>query len=98
MVVVRDIFQLHFGRAREGVALAKEGQEIEAALGYPVARILTDVTGPYYTLVMESNFGSLADLEVALAEMSRHEAWGAWYRRFIPLVRQGRREIFRVVA
>ncbi|MBM2845609.1 MAG: hypothetical protein HW407_921 [Bacteroidetes bacterium] len=29
MILVRDVFQLKFGKAREAKALAKEGMEIE---------------------------------------------------------------------
>jgi hypothetical protein len=29
--------------------------------------------------------------------MAKHQAWRDWYERFIPLVRQGRREVLRVV-
>jgi hypothetical protein len=97
MILVRDIFQLHFGKAKEAVALAKKGRELERRAGYNVSRLLTDVTGPYYTLVMESEVESLAALESALAEASQNEDWRDWYARFVPLVREGQREVFRVV-
>jgi hypothetical protein len=97
MILVRDIFRLHFGRAREAVALAREGQAIETRFGYRTTRILTDVTGDYYTLVYESEFDSLADFERAITEGFQDPDWKAWYARFTPLVREGRREIFRVV-
>jgi hypothetical protein len=97
MIVVRDIFQLHFGKAREALALAKEGRELERRAGYPVGRILTDVVGDYYTLVMESSFESLAQHEEALHTATQDQAWREWYTKFVPLVRSGRREVFRVV-
>lgn len=97
MIVVRDIFQLHFGKAREAVALAKEMRTIEQAAGYPVSRLLTDVVGEYYTLVMESTFENLADHEKGLSQGTQDQGWRDLYARFVPLVRSGRREIFRVV-
>lgn len=97
MIVVRDIFQLHFGKAREAIAAVKEMQRLEKDMGYPVSRILTDVTGEYYTLVMESSFGSLADFEAALQRSFDNQEWRTWYSQFVPLIREGRREIFRVV-
>jgi hypothetical protein len=93
--VVRDVFRLHFGKAREALALQVEGRELERRMGYPVTRVLTDLTGPYYTLVMESTFDSLADLERAVSNFTPE--WRAWYARFAPLVREGRREIYRIV-
>ena len=97
MIIVRDVFQLHFGKAREAIALAKEGRELERRAGYPVSRILTDVVGEYYTLVMESSFESLAQHEEALRAASQDQAWREWYAKFVPLVHEGRREVFRVV-
>lgn len=97
MIVVRDVFRLQFGKSRDALALAKEGLALEEKFGYKVDRVLTDVTGEYYTLVMESLFNSLAELEEALTQMSQHQEWRDWYARFTPLVRSGHREIFRVV-
>ncbi len=97
MLIVRDVFQLHFGKAREAVAILKEMRELERAVGYPVSRLLADVTGTYYTLISESQFERLGDLETALTGMSQDAAWRANYERFIPLVREGRREVFRVI-
>ena len=97
MVLVRDIFQLHFGKAREAIPLLKELQVLEQAAGLAGTRLLADVTGPYYTLVAESEVSSLSELESALAAMGRDEGWRAVYARFAPLVREGRREVFRVL-
>ena len=50
------MFQLKFGKAREAVALMKESLAIQkrALAGVDFsARVLTDVTGPFYTLVLE---------------------------------------------
>ncbi|ADH64287.1 MAG: hypothetical protein K6T35_01390 [Meiothermus silvanus] len=97
MLLVRDVFQLHFGKTREALALIQEGRAIERRMGYPLSRVLVDVTGPYYTLVNESEFDSLGQLEAALGQMSQDAEWRQWYERFIPLVREGRREVYRVV-
>jgi hypothetical protein len=56
MIVVRNVFQLKFGKAKEAVALLKEGLAIQkkALSGVEFStRVLTDVTGPFYTLVLE---------------------------------------------
>lgn len=94
MILVRDVFRLHFGKSKEALALQAEGRELERKLGYKVTRVLTDLSGPYYTLVMESTFESLAEFEEAIRFSPE---WRAWYAKFAPLVREGWREIFRVV-
>lgn len=97
MILVRDVFQLKFGKAREAKALALEGAAIEKKSGYGPSRFLTDLTGPYYTLVMESTYDSLAAFENALKDVLSSKEFGQWYQKFIPLVESGRREIFTIV-
>lgn len=97
MILIRDVFHLHFGKAREAIALAKEGRELERRAGYHVSRILTDLTGDYYTLVMESTAEDLGAFEAALKEAIQNQAWREWFAKFVPLVREGRREVFRIV-
>lgn len=97
MVLVRDVFQLRFGKAREALALLREEAVLARADGAASRRVTTDLTGELYTLVLESEFADLAAFEAALAEAARSEEWRAWYGRFVPLVREGRREVYRVV-
>jgi hypothetical protein len=95
MIVVRDIFQLKFGKAREAKELWKEGIAKMKNNGFVPDRLLSDVTGPYYTVVMESTFDSLADFEKSAHEAMSDE-WRNWYQKFVPIVDSGRREIFTV--
>ncbi len=97
MILVRDIFQLKFGKAKDAKALWKEGQSIAKKVGYGPARALTDLTGPYYIFVMESTFENLAAFEKSLKETMGAKEWAEWYQRFVPLVESGRREIFTIV-
>ena len=62
MLVVRNTFKLKFGKAREAVALTKEGLAIlkRAGLDTPV-RLLTDLTGRHYTLVLEMTVKNLTE-------------------------------------
>ena len=64
----------------------------------PPDRLLTDLTGPYYQLVMESEYESLAAFEAALEQAPKTPAFREWFPRFAALIEGGRREIFRVVA
>lgn len=53
MILVRNVFQLKFGKAREAAALIKENEALIKRHGGAPTRFLTDLTGPFYTLVME---------------------------------------------
>ena len=59
----------------------------------PVSRILTDLTGEYYTLVMESEFHSLAEYKVALKKVLTDPEWQRFYPQFRNLIRGGRRKV-----
>jgi hypothetical protein len=97
MILVRDVFRLKFGRAKEATALVKEGAIIAKRVGYGAQRQLMDLTGTYYTLVLESTHESLSAWETSLKDTQGAREWGAWYERFKPLVESGYREIFTVL-
>ena len=76
--------------------LWKEGTVIVEKAGYAV-RALTDLTGPFYTFVVEISFESLADFEKGAQDTLGAEEWGKWYQKFSPLLVSGRREVFTIV-
>jgi len=98
MILVRNVFQLKFGKAREAAALIKENEALIKKHGGAPTRFLTDLTGPFYTLVMEITYGSLAALEKEQKEIMGSKEFSDWYQRFIPLVESGRREMFTIVG
>lgn len=99
MIVVRDVFQLHFGAAREAIALWQEGLEFQRRDDAPRdTRLMTDLTGNYYTLALESTYDNLASYETGMQKLMSDPTWKAWYARFTPLVQSGRREIYTVVG
>src|SRR3954454_25080658 len=97
MILVRDVFRLQFGKARDAVAVWKEGRDLAKQAGFQSARLLTDLVGPYYTLVLETTFDSLAAYEKAGQALRDNEKWRAWYAKVPALSRSGYREIFTVV-
>ena len=98
MIVVRDIFQIEPDQMKLAKELLKQEREIGKRLGQPIQRVLTDLTGEYYTLVMESEFSSLAEYETALKKVLADAEWQRSYPQFRKLIRGGRREIFTVVV
>lgn len=98
MILVRDVFQLKFGKAKDAVALWKEGLALTRRLGIGATnRILTDLVGKYYTVVLESTYDSLSDYEKAGKSVMANEEWRAWYQKIVALTEAGHREIFNIV-
>ena len=98
MIVVRNVFRLKFGKAREAVAIMKEAVSIQKKLGSDIsARILTDLTGDFYTLVLELTVPSLSALESTQPRLMGDKDWQANYQKLVPLVESGPREIFTIV-
>jgi hypothetical protein len=97
MLLVRDVFQLRFGSAKDAKALLKERARIWSNAGLTVPRQLMDLTGRYYTLVLESTFESLTEWEAAMRAVHGAREWAAWFEEFRPLVESGHREIFTVI-
>jgi hypothetical protein len=98
MIVVRDIFYLKFGKAKEAKELLKEGQKINKEFGFENTRALTDLTGKSYTLVLESEWKDLAAWESSMKEGLGADKWQKWYQKLIPLVDSASREILSIVA
>jgi len=98
MIVVRNVFSLKFGKAREAVALAKEGVAIQKRLAPEASiRLLTDLTGRHYALVLELTVPDLTTLEAMTPRVFRDQDWQANYQKMVPLVEAGHREMFTVV-
>jgi hypothetical protein len=100
MVVIRNVFRLKFGKAREAVALMKEGLAIQkrALTGIDFStRLLTDVTGPFYTVVLELTVPNLGTFEGAAPTLFGNKEWQANYHKLSELVESGYREVFSIV-
>lgn len=94
MVLVRSVFQAKYGKGGELVALFKEARQ-KWPQGY-ADRILTDVSGPFFTVVVETKVESLAEWERRVAEIFARGEFGGWFARMTPLVESGRREFYHI--
>ncbi len=97
MILVRNTFQVKFGRMKEALALMKENLA-RAPSHAAKARLLTDLTGDFYTLVLEFEYNSYADAEREATEAMRAPGWHETYQKFAALVDTGRRELFTIVT
>jgi len=100
MVVVRITFQLKYGKAKEAIAAMKEALPIQkrvlAGVDYST-RILTDVTGPMYTLVMEITVPNLATFEEHTPRLFADKDMQANMAKMAPLVESGSRDFYTIV-
>ena len=96
MIVVRDIFQVKFGHMKEALEFGRQMRKSFQGPPESRPRFMTDLTGQYYTLVMEGTFKDLADYEKSM----RQEMPGiseSYHKNFVPWIDSGRREIFTIV-
>jgi hypothetical protein len=102
MLLVRDLFQTKYGRGDELVALFREMMvqaPVTGATGRVRSfRILTDASGPFFTVVTEMEVEGFAAWPQVMAEEFAHPSFAEWFARMVPLVESGRREFFNVVA
>jgi hypothetical protein len=98
MILVRNSFQVKFGRMKEAVALMKENLARARSAGHQPGRLMTDLTGPFYTLVLELEYENLAEAEKRQGELMKLPGWQEAYQKFAAVVDSGRRDIFSVVA
>ena len=78
MILVRLVFQAKFGRAAEVVAGFKQAAEIARSAGEKGPRhirILTDLSGPFDTVIQELEYDSLDDFMKAQAAMFADPRW-----------------------
>ncbi len=98
MILVRNVFRLECGKSREAVALWQHGVEVLRRAGVSRdIRILTDLAGPFNTIVVEESFESLGAMEDRLRSDSRVPGWREFYPQFAALVKSGHRELFTIV-
>ena len=59
MIVVRNVFRLKFGAAKEARKLWTEGRALMEKTTSMPPRVLFDLTGPFYTFVLETTHPSV---------------------------------------
>ena len=98
MIIIRNVFRLKFGKTKEAVALLKEGIAIQKRLGVDMnQRMMTDLVGQFYTLVLELTVPNLGAMEALMSKVMGDKDWQANYQKFSALVESGYREIFTIV-
>jgi hypothetical protein len=97
VIVVRNTFSAKYGK---GDALVEITRELLSALKndprVSAPRILTDLSGPAFTVEMEFQVATLAVFETVFAELVRGPAFAQWFGRVQALVDHSTRQFFTV--
>lgn len=96
MIMVRDIFQAKYGRGDEVVQLMRE--LYDASGGSFTVRLMTDLSGPMFTIVTEMEIESIDEFQHTLREGFSNPEFGPMFTRMMELVESGRREFYTIEA
>ncbi|MDB5228086.1 MAG: hypothetical protein JWN78_2279 [Bacteroidota bacterium] len=98
MILIRQVFRLKFGKAKEVKTLMQESKKLMDERDLKNSRAMFDLTGPAYTLVMEFTSDSLSQWESEMNNMNstNNKEWGEWYQKFSQLVESSSREIYTI--
>ena len=100
MIIERNIFHLKFGKAKESIAIWKE--ILESAKTSDITkqemRLMSDISGPAYTLVVEVHIKSYVDINPKNLLWATHPRFQELYQKFIPLCDRAHREYYRIEA
>lgn len=99
MLVARQTFQAKYGQGDALVALLQElnTRMREDNPPGPHFRILTDASGPFFTVVSEVEVENFAAWETTFAQAMRRPWMGELFGRMMQLVESGRRDFYTVV-
>jgi hypothetical protein len=100
MIIERNEFRLKFGKAKEAIAIWKE--IIESGKGIsekmPEMRIMTDISGEAYTLIVEMQLKNFSDINPKNYVWVTHQKFQELYQKFIPLCESSHRTYFNIEA
>jgi hypothetical protein len=97
MILSRTSFQLHFGQARPAIAIWKEIMTVEfPGATKPTMRLLTDLSGPNYTLVAELGIRSFMDIAPGNHVWLTHPRIRELYPKFVPLCLSSTTEMYHI--
>lgn len=100
MILVRQVLQARFGRGGELAALGVEVQtKVIAELGeHRRWRILTDLSGPFDTVVLEIAVENLAEWEQLRPRLFGADAFRAAFAQMQELTASGQSQLYTIEA
>lgn len=102
MIVVRDVFRAKYGSGGDLENVFKEMlpslERAIAEVGGGDTRMMEDLSGEFFTIVVEYTLPSLSAWEGARAKMFALPEFGGLFERMVPLIETGKREFWNVVS
>lgn len=96
MILVRDVLQVKFGKMDEVLAGLKAATAEDNPMAAAVSRILTDRSGPYFTLIVETKAESMDAYWATMQAGFQSAAAGGQENPMNQFVRSGYREFFNI--
>lgn len=100
MIIERNEFKLKFGKAKEAIAIWKEIIEsgTTAERKPPPIRMMTDISGDAYTIVMELKLKNITEINPKNYIWVTNPKFQELYQKFIPLCESAKRIYYTVEA
>lgn len=99
MFMIREVLSCKPGNVGALIKKFKALDEVRQAMELAPMRIYTDVAGgPFWTLVLEHDYGSIDEFREAEARVMAEEGARAAMAGYHELLLSGRREIYKVEA
>ena len=95
MIIERNTFHLKYGRAKESIAIWKQVLEVAKEHGMR-CRLMTDVTGPSYTLILDVFLKGWTDIGPKTYYWFTDEKFRQLYEQFKPMCEWAEREYFKI--
>jgi len=96
MYVERNVFNLKFGASKEAIPMWKEYlQRVHQRDPNVHARLLTDISGPAYSLILEIEYESFSEMEPSECRLTNQPDWREFYQKFIPLCEKAERTYYK---
>ena len=95
MILVRNVFHAKYGRGDELVALFKQLIQRMPVTG---GRLMTDLSGQFFTLVFEFEAASLGEWEKSFTEGMRDASLGELFAKTTDLIDSGHKEFYTIVS
>ena len=96
MYIERNEFQLKFVCAKESLTMWKEYlSKVHGRDKNIHCRLLTDVSGPGYLIILEIEYDTFAEAEPSQCRLTHQEDWKEFYSKFIPFCESSKRTYFK---
>ena len=97
MVVERNEFQLKFGASAVALSLWKDYLNTVHKDDNKIhVRIMTDISGPAYTLIVEQIHETFSEAEPTRCRLVQRNDWKEFYQKFIPLCERSNRNFYKL--